>query len=248
MIGFFLKKIVSFLVQPFGLIITIFIIGLYFLFTKRNMLAKIFLSLSLSLLLLFSYPPFANLLVLPLETKYSKYNYNNKIRYIHVLGGGFNSDFSQPISSNLMEASLKRVIEGIIIYKQIKDSKIIFTGYKGGKDIPGSIMNAKLAIALGVKKEDIIVSTKEKDTKEEAIFTKTLLSVGEEFILVTSATHLSRAMFLFKSEGLNPIPAPTNFKKHKINSYFVMPNIETLKISQMAVHEYIGILWAKLIK
>jgi len=247
MIGFYLKNLIAFFIQPFGLIITSFVLGLYFLYKKdKNVLAKVFLSLSFFLLFIFSYPPFANLLVLPLENLYSKYDEKKTIKYIHVLGGGFNADLSQPISSNLMESSMRRVVEGVILQKQIPNSKIIFTGYNGCKNIAGSVMSSKLAIALGVKETDMIISTKEKDTKEEAEFTKSILSDGENFILVTSASHIHRAMLLFKSVGLNPILAPTDFRRYIVKSYIRMPNVESLRISQIAMHEYIGILWVKL--
>jgi uncharacterized SAM-binding protein YcdF (DUF218 family) len=142
-------------------------------------------------------------------------------------------------------ASVKRDLEGIIIHKSMPNSKIIFTGYEGNTDTPTAVMNARLAEALGVKKEDMIVNPKPKDTKEEAIFTKSLVG-NEPFILVTSATHIPRAMRLFKSLGLNPIPAPTNFYKKEFNGFFEAPSISSFSRSQIAMHEYWGILWSKL--
>jgi len=242
MFGFYLKKFITFFIEPFGLIITLFFFGLYFLYTQKDVLSKFFLGLSLFFLLLFSYPPFANLLILPLENSYKRYDYNQTLKYIHVLGSGFNTDISQPVSSNLMEASIRRVIEGIVIYKQTPNSKIIFTDYSGRKTIY-SVLNSKLALALGVKDEDIIIHTRSKDTKEEAEFTKSILPKNEKFALVTSASHIQRAMFLFRSLSLKPIAVPTDFKKYKINSYLMLPTLEALKISQMAIHEYIGIVW-----
>jgi uncharacterized SAM-binding protein YcdF (DUF218 family) len=104
-------------------------------------------------------------------------------------------------------------------------------------------MNANLALALGVSKEDIIINGAPKDTQEEAEFSKTLVG-KDEFVLVTSATHMSRSMDLFKKLGMNPIAAPTYFKKSDINSF--LPDTNSFENSRMAIHEYIGILWAKL--
>ncbi|MDA3909647.1 MAG: YdcF family protein, partial [Sulfurimonas sp.] len=229
----------------YGMIFSLFVLGLYTLFIKREQLAKLFLSLSFGLLFLFSYPPFANFLVQNLENKYQKYDYKSQVKYIHVLGSGHNTDPSQPLSSQIGSASVKRDLEGILIHKAIEGSKIIFTGYAGNTDTPTAIMNAKLAEALGVKLEDMLVNPKPKDTKEEAVFTKSI--VGEEaFILVTSATHMPRAMRLFKSLGLNPIAAPTNFYKKGFSGFLKVPNIGSFQKSQIAMHEYWGILWSKL--
>ena len=124
------------------------------------------------------------------------------------------------------------------------------TGYGGSKGIATDVIKARLAKELGVKEENLIVNGLPKDTKEEAVFTKSI--VGDEpFILVTSATHMPRAMLLFESLGLNPIPAPTDFYKTDfdtaaLKSYFMAPSVDSFYLSTIAMHEYIGILWGKI--
>ena len=242
-IGFFIKKIITFFVEPLGLVMTLFALGLVFLYLKKDKFAKSFLLLSFVLLFLFSFPPFANFLTKSLENQYPKYSYDAKISYIHVLGGGHNTDKTQPISSHLGNASTKRVLEGIIIYKNTDDAKLIFTGYEEKTDISTAHMNAELALALGVPREDIIINGVPKDTAEEALFTKSI--VGDNpFALVTSASHMVRSMMLFKKLGMNPIPAPTYFQK--TDTFYVAPSIDALENSRMVIHEYLGILWAKI--
>ncbi len=244
--AFNIKKIITFFVEPYGVILLLLSIGLFFLFTNKDRLAKITLVTSFLLYLFISYPVVSNLLVQNLENTYPTYNYDKKIQYIHVLGSGHNGDNSQPVSSNLGESSIKRVIEGIVIHKKTPGSKLIFTGYEGTTDTPNAIMNEKLAILLGVEKENIITGPKAKDTKEEAEFTKSLLNENDKFVLVTSASHMPRAIMLFKSLGLNPIAAPTNFKKFDCDNIFDIPGAGSMEISRLAIHEYIGILWAKI--
>jgi len=244
-LGFILKKFITFFIEPYGIVFLLFALGLYALFIKKEKIAKVLLSLSFGFLFLFAYPPFSNFLITKLENQYPKYDYKTNVKYIHVLGSGHNTDPSQPLSSQIGGASIKRDLEGILIHKSLKDSKIIFTGYEGSTDVATAIMNAKLAKALGVKEESLLLNPKPKDTKEEAIFTKSI--VGEEpFILVTSATHMPRSMMLFKSLGLNPIPAPTNFYKEEFSGFLKAPDISAFEKSKIAMHEYIGILWSKL--
>ena len=81
------KKVMTFFVEPLGLILLLFVIGLYFLYKSSHVKAKFFLSLSLFLLLLFSYPPVGNFLIQQLESQYTKYKYKDtNIEFIHVLG------------------------------------------------------------------------------------------------------------------------------------------------------------------
>jgi len=248
--GFLLKKFVSFFLEPFGIVVTLLVLGIYYLYVNKKSRAKLFSSLALFLLVLFSYPPFANFLVTPLEKSYAKFEYkdfNNtqEIEYIHVLGNGHTTDTMQPLSSQLSEAGVKRVLEGVIIHKNIKNTRLIFTGYKGKTEVSNATMNAKVASALGVNGEDMVINAAPKDTKEEALFTKTL--VGEKpFILVTSASHMPRAMLLFESLGMQPIAAPTNFHKEDFLGYARVPEPIYFYVSGVAFHEYLGLLWSKL--
>jgi uncharacterized SAM-binding protein YcdF (DUF218 family) len=243
-IGFIIKKTITFFVEPLGLVLLLFGLGLYFLYTKKYRFAKVFLSTSFAALVLFSYPPFSNMLVEKLENRYEKYNYDQNITYIHVLGGGHTTDKTQPVSSLLSDASTKRVLEGVIIHKNTPNSKLIFTGYEGYTDTPTAYMNAQLALALSVKKEDMIINPLPKDTHEEAEFSKTIIG-KEKFVLVTSASHMPRSMMLFKSMGLNPIAAPTYFKKSDTITY--IPSTTSFENSRMAIHEYLGILWQNIL-
>ena len=242
---FLLKKFISFFVEPFGFGLTLLIIGIYFILIQKKSRAKLFLFSGLSVFLLFSYPPFANFLVKNLENQYPKYDYKRNLKYIHVLGNGHTTDETQPLSSQISSAGTKRVLEGVIIYKRMPHMKLIFTGNKGKTNTSIAEMNAKLARVLGVNSKDIIKGVLPLDTKEEAIFTKSI--VGEKpFVLVTSATHMPRAMMLFESLGMHPIAAPTSFYKIGKISYLLAPNIYAFATATVAMHEYIGIVWAKI--
>ncbi|MEE1974343.1 ElyC/SanA/YdcF family protein, partial [Maribacter flavus] len=67
----------------------------------------------------------------------------------------------------------------------------------------------RVAESLGIPRSEIIVLDKPKDTEEEAEAVKQ--TIGDApFLLVTSASHLPRAMIFFQHVGLNPLPAPAN--------------------------------------
>ncbi len=244
-IGLFIKNFFSFFVEPLGLIMTLFAVGIFFLFRTRIKMAKLFLSVGFLFLFLFSYPPFSNFLIKGLENSYEKYSASQQIKYIHVLGSGHNTDPLQPLSSHLDSAATKRVLEGVLLYKKIPHSKLIFTGYEGKTDVSTAQMNANLALALGVKKEDMIINGLPEDTRDEALFTKTIVH-DKPFILVTSATHMRRAMKLFQIQGLHPLPAPTNFYRDDTDSLFQSPLPGALLKSKIAMHEYIGLIWTKI--
>ena len=245
-IGFYIKKFISFFLEPLGLVLTLLFFGLYSLYLKKEHKAKIFLTAAFFILMIFSYLPFANYLIQGLEAEYPKYDYKENVAYIHVLGNGHTTDPKQPISSQISDAGVKRVLEGVIIHRKIPNSKIIFTGYEGKTDVSNAFMNAKLAKELGVSPKDILINPLPKDTKEEALFTKTIVQ-SKPFILVTSASHMPRAMETFKSIKLYPIPAPTDFLSSKKSTLFSLPSSVKIHNMSIATHEYLGIAWNKIV-
>lgn len=227
---FTLKKIISAFIMPLSIGLILGLIGLYFLYSKSYKKAKLFLTLSFIWIILISYQPFSNTLLEPLESKYQKLEIIPKdVEYILLLGGD----------------KIGRTYEVLRLYNMNKDLKIITSGYGGlGGGTPEAITNKEFLIELGIPKEKIQTQSEPRDTKEEAVYTKKI--VGENrFILVTNATHMNRALSLFKKEGLNPIPAATNFLLNEDN-YNSIPRAGNLEKTEVSLHEHIGTLWYKL--
>jgi uncharacterized SAM-binding protein YcdF (DUF218 family) len=227
---FILKKIISAFIMPlsFGLLLLLF--GTIYLYIGKIKLSKILISISFIVLFCISYVPFSNFLIEPLETKYKKLQIIPKdVKYILLLGGDFEN----------------RAWEALRLYHKIEDAKIITSGYAGRSFVSEAEKAAKLLKDVGVKEDDILIHSSPKDTKEEAIKIKEILK-NKKFILVTSSYHMPRAIELFKKEGLNPIPAPTDFKIKVSDEYLSSPKGNNISKSQQAWHEYLGLIWSKL--
>lgn len=169
---------------------------------------------------------------------------------IVVLGGGVNSKKKYPPNLTLGSASLSRLIEGIRLFKEITQTnahaQLILSGGRVFEDpaIAGKMRNT--AVMLGIDEKNIVLENGSQDTHEEAVYLKTTLG-NKPFILVTSAYHMWRAMDLFEKLGMHPIPAPTQFMAYKHNFIlYYIPNTNSLMISDIVIHEYLGLLWGKL--
>ncbi len=235
--------------MPLPLGVALIVLGLFFLYKNKLTKAKITLILSIVWLFIFSYPPVADTLLHSIESNNPTLHIApKKIKHIYVLGGGHHTDSSLPITSQVSETSVIRLTEGIRLYHQLhENAKIIVSGCHGLYDpTEHAVMQQKLAISLGVNKEDIILHLGTRDTQEEAKAGKKLL--GEDaFILVTSASHMSRALNFFTNEGLNPIPAPTNhLASIQHLNYTDFFSSRALMKSNIVFHELLGLLWQKL--
>ncbi|AXX91589.1 YdcF-like membrane protein (DUF218 domain) [Malaciobacter molluscorum LMG 25693] len=240
---FTLKKLISSFLMPLPIGVILLVVAIVFLYKKSYLKSKIFIILSCLWFVLLSYEPVSNRLLLPLESSYKDLKViPNDVKYIIVLGNGYTSNEQLSITSQLSQTALNRFLEGYRIYKNLPNSKLIFSGYKGPDKISHAIMQKKLALSLNVNSEDIITIDKPKDTAQEAVAIKNLLH-DKKFILVTSASHMKRAMRLFKKLRLNAIAAPTNHLAKDKGNYISSLKSYNLYKSKVAFHEYLGLLW-----
>jgi uncharacterized SAM-binding protein YcdF (DUF218 family) len=255
---FLLKKIVSQFLYPYTLCLEILILGLIFLWaTKRPRLGKILVTLGTVLLLLLSTSFVSSRLLTPLERRYPAILHPEKItweghtvasspRWIVVLGGGHVSDPRLPPNSQISEAALGRVVEGVRLYRAIPGSKLLLSGGKVFDAVPEAEVMAQIAVLLGANPQDILLESDSRDTAEEAKIVGKMIGRGK-FILVTSAAHMPRAMALFKKSGLRPIPAPTDYLDRQaqgLSPAIFFPRATSLGQVETAVHEYLGLAWA----
>jgi uncharacterized SAM-binding protein YcdF (DUF218 family) len=231
-IVFVFKQAVSVLLYPIGTCLLCLFAGLLVLKRRRNSRFGIWLvAFAAAWLFITSLPLTSYLLVHPLEemagpsanpTHLSKLG----VRYVLVLGGGGASD--------------RRIVEGVRLSRHIPDSLLILSG---GRKPEGTNMR-DLPLELGVPPSSMDLEAGAFDTGDEAsIFWSTL---GQEpFALVTSAYHMPRALRTFRTMGLNPIAAPCEFRAADCPSLVtcLMPNADALLTTQLAIHEYAGMLW-----
>ena len=222
----------------------------------RKAYKKLALTLGLGgLILLYalSTAPLANSLVRALESQYSAYR-AQPVDYVLVLGGSHRSAPDRPLSSVLSSTSLNRLTEGLMIYRANPGAKLLLSGHKGAESESHARAASKLAIALGVPEQDMLLAEDVKDTAGEARHWVKLIA-GQKFALVTSATHMPRAVYLFNQalaiqgyDHRSLIPAPTNFRAC-ISDCFRwqswIPKSRNLEKFDIAWHEYLGYIWAR---
>lgn len=206
---------------------------------------KLLLSLAFTELFLFTVTPLPVLMVRHLEGQYSPFDERKAGSYpVLVLGGNHAVNYSLPPLQRLSDHVLGRVTEGVRIYSTNKKNTFICSGFSFSDTITTAQVMAETAVSLGVSPKDTLMLIKPRTTWEEAHAFKERLG-DRQFILVTSALHMPRAMETFKRMGLRPIAAPANFlskedpERHTISWW---PSGKKALFTEKALHEYAG-LW-----
>jgi uncharacterized SAM-binding protein YcdF (DUF218 family) len=246
---FFMKKIVSRLFFPLPLSMEFLLVGLFLLwFTRRQRAGKVLVTCGALLLIGLSNSVTPNVLLRPLERRYpplvvAPISANAPgVTFIAVLGGWADDDPDVPITSHISPELMVRLIEGVFVQREIPGSKLILSG--GNDSATGMTIMAQ---ALGVDAGNIVRLAEPRDTEEESRQIAPLVGV-HQFILVTSASHMPRAMGLFRKKGLQPIAAPTDYlaPRHRPEWNDLFPDGYNLYKSQVAFYEYLGLAWEKL--
>ncbi len=231
-------------IMPSSLALILILLASILLLTQwRRFSTPLFIGAGL-LLLVFSTGPVAGLLLSPLEYEYPLLNDPAdypEIKKIVVLTGYGANDRLMPLSSRLNSASNYRLLEAYNIYRRCSECEIIISG----SETVTLIMKQQLLV-MNVPKEHIIT---DKDAMHTYISAEHLgeLTNNERFFLVTSAGHMRRALGLLKKQGMQPVPAPTDYQLPKdFMQTSWRPTSMHLHMSELAIHEYVGILWYRL--
>jgi uncharacterized SAM-binding protein YcdF (DUF218 family) len=254
-------QLIEFLTSPVGLVTIFFAAGFsFFPFKKLRRLGKKLLIASAGLIFIYVFSPISEILVWNLEKQYPsspRIDSKTRVDRIVVLAGYAVESKSQIPVAEVSEETLRRISEGIRIYRQLPGAKLVIPGAPVNRgDRPISEIMASVMQELGVSKDDIIVETRSINTRTNLAHVNMLIGASP-FILVTSACDLPRAMGVARKLKMNAIPAPAgawtlreyrvsmNFREwiKAIAAGFANPSYERLGRLQWAYHEYVGIAW-----
>ncbi len=251
----FLSKLLPIFLYPLGLACILMIVALVTLW-KRPRWAAIAISLALLVLLLASNGWVSNAVVRSLEWQNIPAAELPKAPAIVVLGGGvLPKNPPRPWVEVAQEGD--RVLYGAKLYREGKAPTIILSGgridWKNGGPSESQDM-AEIVEAMGVPKSAILQDPTSLNTYENAVNVKKILdtkNIERRVLLVTSALHMPRSIAIFKRQGIDAIPAPTDFLVTEGNLkeqdtwqgklLNLLPDTGRLGDTTRALKEYIGI-------
>ncbi|WP_243358786.1 YdcF family protein [Fundidesulfovibrio terrae] len=247
-----LKKILSFFLFPFSLMVLALALGVAMSFVPRRARAGRMLCLAgLVLLLAQSMPVFSNEILRRLEYEYkpilTQADIPQGVKWVVVLSSYAASDDRTPLTSQNYDATMHRLVEGVLLLKRIPGAKLLISGGVLDGQVAAAEIMAKLARELGVPEGEIVLETKSLDTEDQAVAVAKMVN-GEKMLLVTSAVHMPRSMLLFRKYGMDPVAAPTHFTSSGAPFSFTMflPTPYGMEKSYECAHELLGIAWVYL--
>jgi uncharacterized SAM-binding protein YcdF (DUF218 family) len=261
---FTLKKILGHLLLPLPLCLALALVGCLLLcWSRRQRLGKVLVTIATLTLAMLSFDVTTSRLIGSLERIYpaldpatlahlapqhAATDASYAIRWIVVLGGGHATDANLPALSQVSETTRTRLLEGIRFLRALPGSRLIVSGGAYLDPVPEAVVMAQVARLYGVDDHELVLESQALDTEEEAALIQPMVG-RDRFVLVTSACHLPRAMALFVKRGMDPLPAPVDFQDSKPQTLYprqFFPNTRSLSKAERAIHELLGLAWARL--
>jgi uncharacterized SAM-binding protein YcdF (DUF218 family) len=182
---------------------------------------------------------------------------------IVVLGGGTESE-QYPRPAVEVNSAGDRVLYAAKLFKEGKAPIILLSGgnitWLGGRSMTPAAEMAEILGLLDVPKASIWQQPRSQNTYEDALYSSQMLKEKgiTQVLLVTSAMHMPRSVALFEHQGIDVIPAPTdytitregleNLASLDPQTFLVnlVPNTSSLSLTTNVLKEYIGLFIYKL--
>ncbi|WP_244400829.1 YdcF family protein, partial [Aurantimonas manganoxydans] len=136
---------------------------------------------------------------------------------IIVLGGAFDTRVARTRGMNELNDAADRVTAGMELAQRYPKAKLLFSGGVAAlleEDIPETEAAEALYRGLGLAPDRLLLDGRARDTFENAVFAKELAQPkpGEVWVLVTSASHMPRAVGCFRVAGFDIVPYPVDYR------------------------------------
>jgi uncharacterized SAM-binding protein YcdF (DUF218 family) len=168
-----------------------------------------------------------------------------QFRGVITLGGVIPNDDFNAANGIQLTSGAERIIEPVKLYNRCPNFLLIFTSF--GTTINGKIGEAQLAqqtwLDLKVPANRIKIENFSTNTYQNAVQTKAIIGTDGQWLLVTSASHMQRAIQTFRSNGLKVQPIPVDYLWSKPPNYWDFDPIKTVDTWRAIAHEYIGMFY-----
>lgn len=213
-------------------------------------------------LYLASIEPVKDWLSRPLEDRYAPVDDRGILAAdaIIVLGGGVHDYAPVSFARSRQEegtptpATLARLVEVVRIVNRLRElapdrplSPVIISGGSVyGDSRPEAEVDRRFLVSMGVPAERVIAEEQSRTTRENARQVSRICARRQlrRPLLVSTATHMPRAVLAFRQAGLEVIPAPADFvtdrAPYDLSSFF--PDALRLSETRRALWEWTGLL------
>lgn len=252
---FFISKMTGFFLIPSNLLVLLGLIGILVSLTSWSQWGRRCMAASVLLLAICGWSPLGSAALIALEDRFPEPTINRPVTGIILLGGAVDTHISSERGVLTMNEAGERMTATVDLSRRYPDARIFLSG--GANHILGG--NAKMSesqvaheilVSLGVPAQRIEMEERSRNTCENGTESKTALQPkpGELWLLVTSASHMPRAVGCFRAARFDVTPYPVDYRTRGTDDLkqITISTAGGLAATDLAVHEWLGLFayWA----
>jgi len=247
---FLFSKILDFLFAPIVWVLVLLLLGLFIRNLKRR---RGFVIAAFVVFFCFTNDFIADEFMRMWEVPAIKDDTLKKYDVAIVLGGMLGYDPS--LKRIQFDHGADRIFQAIRLYHEGKIRKILLDGGSGSiieYNIREATVLRKYLLDIGMPDSVISTEPRSRNTRENAAFARPILdgiSPNGAYLLITSASHMRRALKCFQKEGINVTPYSADRysgpRKFTFDHVFI-PDKQAMYEWDILMHEWIGYLTYKI--
>lgn len=240
---FILSKTISYLLMPATLI---GLAWLAFFIFKKWRFRKYLAILGFSLFIIFTNDFLANSFLKAWQTEPANLETIKSKKFTYgVLLTGMTNTLKEPKDRVYFNQNADRLLQAIMLHQQgIIDTLYISGG--GATALRKDLQEARVLLSylksIDFSMEKVIIEDQSRNTVESARFASDFIESQNEILLITSASHMPRAMGCFEKEGFKAQSYPTVYHTNDemISPSMFLPSQEALMKWHILFKEWMG--------
>ena len=184
----------------------------------------------------------------PLEDRFPQVTmYPGRVDGIVVLGGAIDDLTSLDRGTPTLNSAANRMTTFVELARRYPQARLVFTGGSGALEqgVSKEADHARVLFGrLGLPPERVLFEDASRTTRENALDTAGLVDPrpGERWVLVTSASHMPRAVGVFRKVGWTVLPWPVGYQSRDHVAARAQSLGHKLSVLDWAAHEWIGLV------
>ncbi len=210
-------KIINFLLNPGSLFLGLLCLGVVLIWTPWRRFGGRLLTVTVLVILLAAVLPFRSWLITPLENRFPVVRQlPERVDGIIALGGVVNKYITRARGQLSLGGAVERLTEFAALARRYPAARLVYSGGSGDlfrQDIKEADVLGPFLETLGLDPARVMLEDRSRNTLENAteIYKLVRPREGENWVLITSAAHMPRAVGVFRKAGWRVIPYPVDF-------------------------------------
>lgn len=243
---FVISKILGYLLSPYLWVIILFFIAF---FQRNPRKTKRYLAFALGLFLFFSNNFIADEFMRLWEVPVQKESSLSENYDVGILLCGSIIQQDKQNDRFIFRANTDRFLQTLNLYKKGRIKKILVSGGAGlltERNMLESSLLKQYMIGIGIPSADILIDSLSDNTHQNALNSSKILKQffpTGKYLLITSSSHMRRAIACFENQGITCTPYPTNKitgKRLYTFQHLFIPGIHNILFYDTIIHESLG--------